>query len=229
MQNPSAAFIPFVTSPASASMAQLIQNHPVVAILRNLPTQQALPYAQAAMDGGVTAFEVAMNSPNALQQIALLKDRLGPQAVIGAGTVLSPRMAGEALAAGASFLLSPSADEDTLRYCQGHGVLFLPGVLTPSDVALCLRYGYTTLKLFPAGDFPPGYIKSLQGPFDNTRYVAVGGVNRENAASFIQAGYVGVGVGGGLIDARLVQEQRWDEAARQVEQLTERVNRALGR
>ena len=66
----------------------------------------------------------------------------------------------------------------------------LPGVFTATDVGICLEYGYDTMKLFPAGDMPLGYVKSLKGPFDGTDYVAVGGVNLENIKDFLAAGYI---------------------------------------
>ena len=76
----------------------------------------------------------------------------------------------------------------------------------------CLKYGFSTLKLFPAGDLPEGYIKSLKGPFDQTDYVAVGGVNPKNIRSFFDRGFVGAGIGSNLIPKELAAKDAWDEA-----------------
>ena len=77
-----------------------------------------------------------------------------------------------------------------LEYCRDQGIAMLPGALTPSDVSACLRYGFSTIKLFPAGDMPKGYIKSLKGPLDGTEYVAIGGVNPGNIGDFFRQGYL---------------------------------------
>ena len=92
----------------------------------------------------------------------------------------------------------------------------LPGALTPSDVTTCLKYGFSTIKLFPAGNMPKGYIKSLKGPLDETEYVAIGGVNRDNAADFIRQGYLGVGLGSNILPKDAVAIGDWDTASRYV-------------
>lgn len=204
-------------------MLELIKKNPVVAILRGMPNEKALSYASAVAEGGVRAFEVALNTPGALNQIELLRSRFGDEVEIGAGTALTPELARDALHAGASFLLSPSADTAVLDYCAQNNVRLLPGVMTPSDVSKCLRYGFFVLKLFPAGDLPIGYIKSLKGPFNNTEYVAVGGVNAKNISSFFAAGFLGAGIGGGLVPAGILNEQRWDAVTEHVRALLHQV------
>lgn len=92
----------------------------------------------------------------------------------------------------------------------------LPGVFTATDVETCLEYGYDTLKMFPAGDMPLGYIKSLKGPFDGTDYVAVGGVGLENVKDFLAAGYIGAGIGSNLITKEMIAEGNWKGAEERV-------------
>ena len=101
----------------------------------------------------------------------------------------------------------------------------MPGVMTPTDVALCLSYGYDTMKLFPAGDLPMGYIKSLKGPFSGTEYVAVGGVGPANIQQFFDAGFIGVGIGSSLAPKNLVQEGRWDEVTQYVATLVKEIKK----
>ena len=92
----------------------------------------------------------------------------------------------------------------------------LPGALTPSDVTKCLKYGFSVIKLFPAGDMPKGYIKSLKGPLDETEYVAIGGVNRDNLADFIRQGYLGVGLGSNILPKEAVANRDWKAASQDV-------------
>ncbi len=200
-------------------MEQIIKNNPIIAILRNLPLDKTIRYVEAAHQGGIHAFEVALNSKDALRQIKLIRHHFGDEVTVGAGTVISVERACNAVSVGAEFMLSPSADQPVLEFCRKHEIPLLPGVMTPSDVSICVNWGFRTLKLFPAGDLPLSYIKSLQGPFDDTSYVAVGGVGADNIRQFFDHGFVGVGIGGKLIPKELVQEDRWEEAAQHVREL----------
>ena len=180
-------------------MMKTVMSEPLLAIMRNVPLDITLDYAKSILDGGVHFFEVALNSTHALEQIKMLKKAYGDKAFIGAGTAITVERAKMAVDAGADFLLSPSTDKDVLEYCEKNDISIMPGALTPSDVSLCVRHGFKLIKLFPAGDMPRGYIKSLKGPFDDTDYVAIGGVNRDNAADFIKQGYLGVGLGSNML------------------------------
>ena len=171
-------------------------------------------------------FEVALNSPGALSQIERLKKHFGDSVKIGAGTAITVERARAALDAGAEFLLSPSTDEDVLRYCANNGVPMLPGVLTPSDVTLCMRYGFYTLKLFPAASMPMNYVKNLKGPLDGTEYVAIGGVNKDNMADFLKSGYIGVGLGSNIMPKDAVGDRDFESASEYVRFLMNIINKA---
>ncbi|MDR1769222.1 MAG: bifunctional 4-hydroxy-2-oxoglutarate aldolase/2-dehydro-3-deoxy-phosphogluconate aldolase [Hungatella sp.] len=204
-------------------MRRFLQDNKICAILRNIPLEETLSYARVVYEGGVGMFEVATNSSEALKQIALLKEEFGDDVAVGAGTAVTVELVKEAANAGAQFFLTPSASVPVLSYCREHELPLLPGVLTPTEVDLCIQYGFTLLKLFPAGDMPPGYIKSLKGPFDQTDYVAVGGVSPDNIEEFFQYGFVGVGIGSNLIPKQYREAGKWDEAREYVRTL---VNKA---
>lgn len=192
---------------------QTVMENPILAIMRNVPTEKVLNYAGALMKGGIRFFEVALNSKDAYEQIVLLKKHYGDKAHIGAGTAITVERAKAAVEAGADFLLAPSTDEDVLAYCQKNQIAMMPGALTPSDVSKCLRYGFSVIKLFPAGDMPTGYVKSLKGPFEETEYVAIGGVKKENIQEFFRQGYMGVGISSSMIPKEMVEADAWEEAA----------------
>lgn len=200
-------------------LRKIIKENPILAIMRNVPLEITLDYAKAIMDGGINFFEVALNSPNALEQIAMLKKAYGEKAYIGAGTAITVERAKAAIEAGAQFLLAPSTDCEVLEYCQKNNIPILPGALTPSDVTTCLKYGFEVIKLFPAGDMPRGYIKSLKGPLDNTDYVAIGGVNKDNLADFFAQGYIGVGLGSNILPKEAVLNRDWATASEYVKEL----------
>ena len=203
------------------NLRKVIEENPLLAIMRNVPLGITLDYAKAIIDGGVNFFEVALNSPDALKQISLLKKAYGDIAYIGAGTAITVERAKAAVDAGAQFLLAPSTDVEVLEYCRENDIPILPGALTPSDVSTCVRFGFTVIKLFPAGSMPRGYIKALKGPFDNTDYVAIGGVNRDNLADFFNQGYIGVGLGSNILPKDAVVARDWKAAAKYVRELNE--------
>ncbi|MCL2001417.1 MAG: aldolase [Planctomycetes bacterium] len=203
-------------------MREEFRKNPILAIMRNVPLEKTIFYGQAVVDGGISMFEVALNSRHGLEQIRLLRKHFGDTARIGAGTAVTVDLVKAALDAGAMFLLAPSCPVPVLEYCAGNKIRFLPGVLTPTDVGTCLEYGFSTLKLFPAGDMPAGYVKSLKGPFDNTEYVAIGGVTPDNLAAILTAGYLGAGLGSNLFPREYAENNQWDQAANFIREILKR-------
>lgn len=205
-------------------MKEILKDNKICAILRNVPLEKTVDYAKAVYNGGVRMFEIAMNSNDAVEQIKMLRDEFKDTAYIGAGTVITQERCEAANKAGAQFFLTPSTTEGTLRYCKEHNIKLLPGVMTPTDVAICLEYGYSVMKLFPACDLPKGYVKDLKGPFDELELVAVGGVNIENVKEYLNQGFIGVGIGSNLIRKEYQEKNRWKEASDEIRSLIDSIN-----
>lgn len=205
-------------------MYDIVAKYPLLAILRNVPLEKTIDYAEAAVKGGAPFFEVALNSPDALKQISILRDHFGSRCLIGAGTAITVELCKKALDAGAQFLLTPGTPISVYEYCAKNDVSLLPGVLTPSDVATSLEYGYKTMKLFPAGNMPMHYIKDLKGPLDTTNYVAIGGVSPDNIRSFFDAGYIAVGLASSLMPKDAVAAGDWDTCTTYVKNLVAQAN-----
>lgn len=204
-------------------MKNILEHNKICAIMRNVPLEKTLDYAEAVYNGGIRMFEVAMNSHDAVRQIEMMRRRFGDEAYVGAGTVITQARCEAARQAGAQFFLTPSATVGTMEFCRRYDIPLLPGVLTPTDVAVCLEYGYSIMKLFPAGDMPPSYIKSLKGPFDGTEYVAVGGVSVDNIGEFLAQGFIGVGIGSSLIPKEYVKNNEWEKASEHIRKIVEQV------
>lgn len=204
-------------------MKKILEHNKICAIMRNVPLEKTLDYAEAVYNGGIRMFEVAMNSHDAVRQIEMMRRRFGDEAYVGAGTVITQARCEAARQAGAQFFLTPSATVGTMEFCRRYDIPLLPGVLTPTDVAVCLEYGYSIMKLFPAGDMPPSYIKSLKGPFDGTEYVAVGGVSVDNIGEFLAQGFIGVGIGSSLIPKEYVKNNEWEKASEHIRKIVEQV------
>lgn len=205
-------------------MYSIVSQNPLLGILRNVPNEKTLDYAEAAVRGGVAFFEVALNSPDALAQINMLRTHFGDRCLVGAGTAITVERCRAAMAAGAQFLLTPGTPLDVLSYCAAQNIPLLPGVLTPTDVAVCLEYGYRTMKLFPAGSMPKGYLKDLKGPFDDTHYMAIGGVNPDNIRQMLDAGYLSVGLASSLMPKAAVEANDWQACEDYVRDLVRRIS-----
>jgi len=205
-------------------MYSIVSQNPLLGILRNVPKEKTLDYAEAAVRGGVAFFEVALNSPDALAQITMLRTHFGDRCLVGAGTAVTVERCRAAMAAGAQFLLTPGTPLDVLSYCAAQNIPLLPGVLTPTDVAVCLEYGYRTMKLFPAGSMPKGYLKDLKGPFDDTHYMAIGGVNPDNIRQMLNAGYLSVGLASSLMPKAAVEANDWQACEDYVRDLVRRIS-----
>ena len=206
-------------------MYEVFAQNPLLAILRNVPKEITLDYAGAILRGGVKVFEVALNSPDALEQIILLHKTYGSKCLVGAGTAISVECAQTALDAGAQFLLTPGTPPDVLAFCRDRDVMLLPGVLTPTDVATSLQFGYKTMKLFPAGSMPRHYVKDLQGPFDGTNYMAIGGVSPANIREFFDAGCISVGLASSLMPKEAVAANDWEACAAYVRGMVDQIQR----
>ena len=191
-------------------MKNVIKENKIVAILRNIPSEKILNIIEIAYLEGIKVFEVSLMSRESFNQIEQVKKYFGSKIIIGAGTVINTNLAEDALNVGADFLFSPSSDEKVLDFCKSKSIKIIPGVFSPSDISLCLSYGYSLLKLFPANIFPISYIKELKGPFPQTEYLAVGGVNENNYKDFLNSGFLGVGLSSSLFPKELVIKSDWD-------------------
>lgn len=171
----------------------------IIAIIRGPFTpEQALAVAETLVAEDVRVIEVALNHPGALDAIELLQCRLGDQALIGAGTVTSPAQVDLALGAGARFAVAPNLDASAWHQANRHGLLYLPGVLTPTEIATAHGLGVRMMKLFPV-TLGPEYLSALRGPFAEIEFVPTGGVDVENIRLYASAGAVAVGVGSALV------------------------------
>jgi len=173
-----------------------------IAVGRRIPASAAPRVGAALVAGGVPAMELTLNEPvdEALAAIAALAsaaDDLG--ALVGAGTVLSIDAARRAIDAGARFIVSPHTDPALVAWCAARGVPCFPGALSPTEILAAWEAGASAVKLFPAAAVGPGYLGLVTGPFPGIPFVPTGGVSAANAADWIAAGAVAVGMGAWLI------------------------------
>lgn len=171
----------------------------VVAVVRAESTDQAIKITEACLAGGVNAIEVTFTVPRAHQVIADLARRFGENEIIlGAGTVLDPETARIAILEGATYVVSPSFNEDTVRLCNRYRIACMPGCMTIKEIITAMEAGADVIKVFPGELSGPGFIKSVKGPLPQAVLMPTGGVSVENVAEWINAGAVAVGAGSAL-------------------------------
>ncbi|MBX6351623.1 MAG: bifunctional 4-hydroxy-2-oxoglutarate aldolase/2-dehydro-3-deoxy-phosphogluconate aldolase [Clostridia bacterium] len=181
---------------------RIIRDCGVVAIARSVPRGTLRAAAAAFPALGIRALEVTLESPGALADIAWLRERLGAECAVGAGTVRSLADLAKAREAGAEFVVSPHFDATLVRAAREAGLDALPGAFTPTEALAAWQAGASLVKLFPAGALGPGYLRALREPLPDVPFVPTGGVGPGNAEAFLRAGAVAVAVGGGLFGPR---------------------------
>lgn len=157
---------------------------------------------------GLTAVEVTLNSPGALQTIERLAGRFGARMAIGAGTVLHQEQVEAVASAGGQFIVSPNRDRAVIEATRRWGLFSLPGCFTPSEIVEALHVGAQAIKLFPAQSLGVDFLRAMAGPLPGVRFVPTGGVTPEGARTYLAAGAWAVGVGGELFGRGKVDDQR---------------------
>ncbi|HEX8235790.1 MAG TPA: bifunctional 4-hydroxy-2-oxoglutarate aldolase/2-dehydro-3-deoxy-phosphogluconate aldolase [Abditibacteriaceae bacterium] len=194
-----------------SELLRVLIEQKIVAIMRGTAPQHIDATADALVDGGIRLLEVTLNTQNALQAITRWRERYAGRACIGAGTVLDVEMAQQSLDAGAQFLISPNFDEDVVKLGTNNGVDVWPGVMTPTEMVRAWKAGANAVKVFPSATLGPNYFKEVRGPLSQIPLIATGGINLENMTEFLRTGAVAVGVGGSLVDKKLIDDGRFDE------------------
>ena len=171
---------------------------PLIAILRGLTPAEALPIGQALVSTGWALIEVPLNSPQPLDSIAAMVEAF-PQAMVGAGTVLTPSDVRNVHAAGGQLIVSPNFNPAVVREAVRLGLVCLPGVMTATEAFAALDAGAAGLKVFPAEIATPVVIKALRAVLPaSTVVMPVGGITPESMAAYLDAGANGFGIGSAL-------------------------------
>jgi len=191
---------------------------PVIPVLIVENVADAVPLAQALVAGGLPALEVTMRTPAALD--VMREMARVPGAVVGAGTVLNPKMLHDALDAGAKFIVSPGLTEPLGKAALATGTAFLPGTATAGDIMRGLDMGLDRFKFFPAvtsGGLPA--LKALAAPFGQVRFCPTGGISAESAPDWLAQPFVGCVGGSWVVPKGPVDPARVEALARDAARL----------
>ena len=194
-----------------------IEENKIIAIVRGVDVENALKTAKALYEGGIKLIEVTFNQakPESFSKtqeaIKLISKEMEGKMVVGAGTVITEEQVQLAKEAGAKYIVSPDTDEKVIKLTVELGMVSLPGAYTASEAKKANVYGADFVKLFPCQENAPSYLKALKAPLSHIKFLAVGGVNVDNAKDFIKAGAVGVGVGGSLVNKIWIENGEFDK------------------
>lgn len=205
--------------------------HRLIVIVRGVTSEQLLPLSEALYRGGVRLLEVtycadgARSDEEVSEDIRLLSEAFAGRMIIGAGTVLTEAQVELTHRVGGRFIISPNADETVIRRTVELGMVSIPGALTPREVQLAHVAGADFVKLFPMDAMGSSYVKAIRAPLSHVRLLAVGGIDENNLQEYLSAGVVGVGVGGSLVNKKLLAQNDFSAieklAARYVERIKE--------
>ncbi|KOD00042.1 2-dehydro-3-deoxyphosphogluconate aldolase [Vibrio parahaemolyticus] len=194
---------------------------PVIAIDK---AEDIIPLGKVLAENGLPAAEITFRSAAAAEAIRLLRETQ-PDMLIGAGTVLNREQAIAAKEAGATFIVSPGFNPNTVKACQEIGIDIVPGVNNPSTVEAALEMGLTTLKFFPAeASGGINMVKSLLAPYTDIELMPTGGINPANIKDYLAIPRVLVCGGTWMVDKKLIEEGNWEELARLTREAVALVN-----
>ncbi|HAS8369424.1 bifunctional 4-hydroxy-2-oxoglutarate aldolase/2-dehydro-3-deoxy-phosphogluconate aldolase [Vibrio owensii] len=194
---------------------------PVIAIDK---AEDIIPLGKVLAENGLPAAEITFRSAAAAEAIRLLRETQ-PDMLIGAGTVLNREQAIAAKEAGATFIVSPGFNPNTVKACQEIGIDIVPGVNNPSTVEAALEMGLTTLKFFPAeASGGINMVKSLLAPYTDIELMPTGGINPANIKDYLAIPRVLACGGTWMVDKKLIEAGDWEELARLTREAVALVN-----
>ena len=200
-------------------MSSVLENFgslPLVGIIRGCADEHLPHLLDASQRGGMLNLEITMNSPGAERQIRQAASSWKGHLNIGAGTVTSVELLDRALAAGASFIVTPLVIPEVISKCVAGGIPVFPGAFTPTEIHRAWELGATMVKLFPAEFGGPNFVRGIKAPFPEIQLMPTGGVDLNTIADFLQAGASGFGIGSPLFRKDRIESRDWPWIQNQV-------------
>ncbi len=171
--------------PRTTYFDELLGQAPVLPVLSIAHVEQAVPLAQTLVEAGLPVLEITLRSPAAMEAIRQIRQHV-PKALIGVGTVLTPRQLAEVAQLGVAFAISPGTTAALYAAAGEQPVPFIPAVATASELMVGLEQGYRRFKFFPAVSMGGvGTLKAFAGPFPEARFCPTGGIHAQNAVEFL--------------------------------------------
>lgn len=211
---------------------QWAEREKLIAIVRGIESEKCIKVAQALYEGGIRLMEVTYDQKapgswkSTAQAIGDIAKQFEGKLLVGAGTVTTPELVELTHSVGGRFIISPDTNVEVIRRTRELGLVSMPGALTPSEILTAHKAGADIVKLFPAADLGPGYLKAVRAPISHVKMMAVGGINEKNIGQFLAAGAIGAGVGGNLANRTWIEEAQFDKITQTAQALVAAVSNA---
>ena len=212
-----------------ASRSQTLQkilNPGVIAVIRADSSAQLVEVADALVKGGAPTMEVTMTTPNALQVISDVRAKFGDAICMGVGTVLDTGTARAALLAGAEYVVTPTLNVEVIQLCRRYATPIIAGAYTPTEALTAWEAGADFIKIFPADQLGPNYIKALKAPLPQLEIIPTGGVDLNTAGDFIRAGCAAIAAGSSFVSKEILKSQDWPKLTAIAKQFVEVIAKA---
>lgn len=197
------------------------QQFPILAILRGYTLEINQKLIELSISRGLNFIEITMNTDNAEEQIESLSKKFERDICIGAGTVTNLPSLEKALNAGAKFIVTPTTDLAVIHKCRDKKVPIFPGAFSPSEISSAWNAGATMVKLFPASQLGPSYIKAILAPLSNVKLLATGGIDEGSIQDYLKVGCQGFGIGSPLFPNELIQNKDWNKISSNIQKFKE--------
>ena len=211
---------------------EAVKERKIIAIVRGLEPAYLIRLGQALEEGGIGLMEVTYNQSapetwtDTARAIEAAAKAFGERVLIGAGTVIKPEQVRLTYNAGGRYLVTPATQPEIIRMGKALGLGVFPGALTPTEILAAGSAGADAVKVFPAAAVGADYIKAVRAPLSHIPLLAVGGVDEKNAAAFMKAGCVGLGIGGRLVNKEWIESGEWDRITTLAREIRKAVNEA---
>ena len=211
---------------------EAVKERKIIAIVRGLEPAYLIRLGQALEEGGIGLMEVTYNQSapetwtDTARAIEAAAKTFGERVLIGSGTVITPEQVHLTYNAGGRYLVTPATQPEIIRMGKALGLGVFPGALTPTEILAAGSAGADAVKVFPAAAVGADYIKAVRAPLSHIPLLAVGGVDEKNAAAFMKAGCVGLGIGGRLVNKEWIESGEWDRITTLAREIRKAVNEA---
>ena len=193
------------------TMEQRLEEYGVVPVVVLKDTKDAIPLADALIEGGLSCAEVTFRTEAAEKSIRLMSEKY-PEMLVGAGTVLTTEQVDRAVNAGAKFIVSPGFDAEIVDYCLEKNIPVFPGCITPSEVAQAVKRGLKVIKFFPAEQAGGvAMIKAMGAPYTMVKFMPTGGISAKNLSEYLSCSNIVCCGGSWMVKGDLITDGKFDE------------------
>jgi len=196
-----------------------------VAVIRLADASKLIKVAEAIYKGGVSAIEITMTVPDAINVIKSVCKEMGSYMNVGVGSVLDPETAKKAIDAGANYVVSPIFKKEIVEIAHTNGVPAMPGAFTPTEIQTAYESGADIVKVFPADVVGMAFFKGILAPMPHLKLMPTGGVSLTNAGDWLKAGACAVGVGSALLDKKAIESGNYEVLTENAKVLMESIDR----